>query len=158
MAKRTKSSTGSSTGQRGRSGGAGRKKSTDKPKGYAERVMDYLRDPGRAADLLGRVKKKLEDLDDNRGPLAELWQYLNACVRLFRAYASGTYTQLPVKSMILITMAIVYFVSPLDILPDFLPLVGLVDDAAILGFVISQVRRDLDAFLAWEAKTAKSAQ
>ncbi len=39
---------------------------------------------------------------------------------------------------------------PLDLVPDFLP-AGLVDDAAVLAFVIYLVRDELDAFLEWES-------
>ncbi|MBA3709352.1 MAG: DUF1232 domain-containing protein [Planctomycetes bacterium] len=130
----------------------GRSEPEPRSKGYAERVMEHLRDPSKTAALLEKVRKKLDDLESAHGPLASMWSYLEACYRLFRAYAAGDYTELPVRSMVLVTIAIIYFASPIDIIPDFLPLIGLVDDAAIIGFVISQVKRDLDAFLIWESQ------
>ncbi len=45
---------------------------------------------------------------------------------------------------------LIYLVSPLDLIPDVLPLLGFVDDAAVLFWIVRQVRRDLDDFRAWE--------
>ena len=40
---------------------------------------------------------------------------------------------------------------PADLIPDFIPVAGLVDDAAVIAFVVARIRVDLDAFMAWEA-------
>lgn len=49
-------------------------------------------------------------------------------------------------------VAIIDFVSVIDLLPDFLPRIGLADDAAVMGLVIAQTQVDLDNFLAWEVE------
>jgi uncharacterized membrane protein YkvA (DUF1232 family) len=48
-------------------------------------------------------------------------------------------------------VAIIYFVSPIDLLPDWIPLGGFIDDAAVIGFVLKQINTDLEQFLKWEA-------
>ena len=48
-------------------------------------------------------------------------------------------------------VAIIYFVVPIDLMPDWIPLAGFVDDAAVLVFVIAQIKSDLDKYLKWEA-------
>jgi uncharacterized membrane protein YkvA (DUF1232 family) len=48
--------------------------------------------------------------------------------------------------------AVIYFVSPIDLMPDWFPLSGLIDDAAVLVFVIHQIQTDLGKFQAWEAE------
>lgn len=45
---------------------------------------------------------------------------------------------------------LIYFVSPVDLIPDVIPVIGLTDDAVVLGFVIRTVRQELEAFMAWE--------
>ncbi len=50
-----------------------------------------------------------------------------------------------------IIAAIVYFVSPIDLIPDFIPIVGYIDDVFIIGLVIRSVKADLDRFLLWES-------
>jgi uncharacterized membrane protein YkvA (DUF1232 family) len=47
---------------------------------------------------------------------------------------------------------VIYFLNPFDVSPDFIPGVGYVDDAVVLGFVASSVKKDLVRFLRWESQ------
>ena len=118
----------------------------EKAKSKAE---GYVRDPKKAKKLLEDAVKKAKDYEKNRGPLAEVWSYLTALYRLLRAYIRGEYRDIPWGSIVLVTVAILYFVSPIDLIPDFLP-GGLIDDAALIVFVVKQIKADLDDFLTWE--------
>jgi len=73
-------------------------------------------------------------------------------VRMVRAAVTGRYRRLPRRALVAAVAGLVYFLDPLDAIPDFLPVVGLVDDAAVLAWIVSRVRGDLDEFLAWEAE------
>jgi len=46
--------------------------------------------------------------------------------------------------------AIIYFVNPLDLIPDFIFLFGYLDDAAIIAFVINMIQNDIKKFIYWE--------
>lgn len=70
--------------------------------------------------------------------------------RLCKAYALGHYRDVSWKSMLLVVAAIIYFVNPLDFLPDLVPIAGLTDDFAILMWVYSSITSEVDKFLAWE--------
>lgn len=70
--------------------------------------------------------------------------------RLIKAYALGQYRQVPWKTLLLITAAIIYFVNPLDLVPDLVPLTGLTDDFAVLVWVYNSVSDDIEKFLEWE--------
>ena len=41
-----------------------------------------------------------------------------------------------------------YALSPIDLIPDFIPLVGYVDDAAVIAACLAMVREDLARFKA----------
>ena len=71
-------------------------------------------------------------------------------LRLVRETLRGGYRRLPKRTLVAMVAALIYFVSPLDLLPDVLPLLGFVDDAAVLFWVVRQVRRDLEDFRTWE--------
>ncbi len=113
------------------------------------RAEEYARDPKKAKQLLDSAIKKAKNFERNRGPLTEVWGYLTAIFRLLRAYIRGEYRDIPWGSIVLVIVAIIYFVSPFDLIPDFLP-GGLIDDAMVIGFIIAQLKADLDNFLAWE--------
>lgn len=73
-----------------------------------------------------------------------------ALARMAKEVVTGRYRALPKRSLVAIVAALLYFLDPLDLLPDFLPLFGFADDAAVLFWVASRMRKDLDAFLRWE--------
>ncbi len=82
--------------------------------------------------------------------LTALRDDIAALVRMTREFASGRYRKIPHRTLIAVVAGLVYLADPLDLVPDMLPGIGLVDDAAVLGWVLHLVRRDLDAFLFWE--------
>lgn len=77
-------------------------------------------------------------------------EQLSIITRLLKAYASGEYRQLPWKTLIRIIAVLIYFVSPIDILPDFLPIIGLTDDIALMLWLFSGMGDDIEKFRQWE--------
>jgi len=88
--------------------------------------------------------------ETNKGFVKETWENLKAMVELVRAYLKGEYRHIPYGSLLLIVGAIAYFVMPADTIPDFIAVFGLTDDAAVIGFTLRQVKKDLDKFIAWK--------
>ena len=115
------------------------------------KAEEYVRDPKKSERLLAEAMKKAKAQEKNQGPLAGLWQNLTALFRLLQAYIRHEYTDIPWGSIVMVAVAVVYFVSPIDIIPDFIPVSGFIDDAAVIAFVLKQVKTDLDKFVAWEA-------
>jgi uncharacterized membrane protein YkvA (DUF1232 family) len=120
----------------------------DKKRTKAE---EYLRDPEKSKKLLDEALKKADAKEEKKGPLFGVWNSLTAMFRLFQAYIHKDYTRIPWGSIVLIVVAIIYFVSPFDLIPDWIPVAGFIDDAAVIGFVLKQINNDLDNFLKWEA-------
>ena len=116
------------------------------------KAEEFARDPIKAKKLLDDAMKKAKSFGANRGPLAEVWGYLTALFRLLRAYIRKDYRDIPWGSIVLVIVAILYFVSPIDLIPDVIIGIGYVDDAAIIAFVVAQIKADLDNFLAWEVE------
>ena len=111
------------------------------------RASEYANDADKLNDLLDEASQKA---DSKRGRLTEVWDSLMACLRLLRAYATGQYKDIPWVSLLSIIAAVIYFVMPVDLIPDFILTLGFVDDAALIGWIISSVKNDLDNFLQWE--------
>jgi len=70
--------------------------------------------------------------------------------RLAKAYATGKYRDVPWKSMLILLAAVIYFINPLDLIPDLIPVAGFTDDFAILVWVYNSIEEEVDKFLAWE--------
>jgi uncharacterized membrane protein YkvA (DUF1232 family) len=111
------------------------------------RASAYAKDADMLNDLLDEASQKAAS---TRGRLAEVWDSLMACLRLLRAYATGQYRDIPWVSLLSIIVAVIYFVMPVDLIPDFILPFGFVDDAALIGWIISSVKSDIDSFLQWE--------
>lgn len=84
------------------------------------------------------------------GHFAGVMEDFRTLVRLVVAYARGNYREIPPDSLALVVAGLLYVVSPLDLIPDAVPVVGLMDDAVVIGWVIKAVRQELDEFRAWE--------
>ncbi len=69
---------------------------------------------------------------------------------LIRDYRNGTYTEIPWKSIAAIAGALLYVLTPLDLIPDFIPVVGLLDDAGVIAACLKLVSDDLDDYAAWK--------
>jgi uncharacterized membrane protein YkvA (DUF1232 family) len=117
------------------------------------KAAEYVNDPQRLNELVRKAGRKA---DAKKGPLEDIWAQLTACFRLIRAYAKGAYREIPWSSLVMLVAAIVYFVMPVDVLPDFLVGLGLLDDAALLGWTIRTLGAEIDAFAAWESTTSES--
>lgn len=75
--------------------------------------------------------------------------------RLLLAYGEGRYRAIPAQSIVSVAAALLYFLNPLDLIPDALPALGLTDDFAILSWVIQHLNGELAAFRNWEEHTEK---
>jgi len=85
-----------------------------------------------------------------RGPFADTWPYLMGMIRLIRDYQRAEYRDISEPNLITVIAAILYFVSPFDVIPDWVPVLGHIDDAFVVSLALKSVRMDLDTFMAWE--------
>lgn len=113
-----------------------------------ERAKGYLADPHKLNRLIESARTKGARAGD--GPLQAVWQSVLALLRMLRAYWRGDYRQVPAQSLLLIVAGLLYFVSPLDLIPDVIIGLGFVDDVAVLTWVLGQVRTVVEDFLQWE--------
>jgi uncharacterized membrane protein YkvA (DUF1232 family) len=112
----------------------------------------YLRAPNKTKKLLAAVVEKAKKRQDKKGPLVQVWEHLKALSRLVNAFVRKEYKEVPWQSLVLSSMALLYFITPSDLFPDFIPVAGYVDDATVIAFVVNAIKADLDKFLEWEAE------
>jgi len=95
--------------------------------------------------------KKVNQFGDNPpGALAKLWNDIKLMISLITDYAKGNYKEVPWKIMAAITGAVVYFVSPIDVIPDFIPVVGYLDDALVIKLALDLAGDDLAEYARWK--------
>jgi len=117
----------------------------------AHRAERYLRNPDDALRLLDAAGRKAER--KGRGPLGAVWDGFQTLCRLTRAYLTRRYTRVPWTTLLRAFGAVVYFASPFDLIPDFILGIGFVDDVAVIGWVLSAIKKELQEFRDWETET-----
>jgi uncharacterized membrane protein YkvA (DUF1232 family) len=108
----------------------------------------FARDANRLRQLVADAVGKINIIP--RGPFADSWGYLMAMIRLLRDYHRAEYRDISETNLRTIIAAILYFVSPFDVIPDWVPVLGHIDDAFVISLALKSVRADLDTFMAWE--------
>jgi uncharacterized membrane protein YkvA (DUF1232 family) len=105
----------------------------------AEKVIRDRRVDGLGAD----ASRKLSGIG---GAMRGIRDDVMTLIELLGAWARGDYRDVPLKSVVTIVAGVLYFVTPVDFIPDFLLGFGLLDDVTVLTWVISVVRNELDRF------------
>ena len=126
----------------------------DYQKGYKKfegEAEEYYEDKKKSKGLLKKAKNKAEDKKEERN-LSYVWEDLQLMLQMFRAWIKGDYKELDKKSIIMVIAGILYFVSPIDLIPDFIPIIGFFDDAAVIGFIVNRLTDEVDHFRIWKQK------
>ena len=124
--------------------------------GLVSKAAQYAKDPDRLKDLASKARRKAESAGPD-GFLKEFWSTLMTFLRLIRAYTRGDYRQVPWETVTLVVAAVLYFLMPIDVIPDVLMGLGFVDDAAVIAWVMNMVGPELGKFRQWETSRAQSA-
>ncbi|WP_206512968.1 YkvA family protein [Larkinella soli] len=114
-----------------------------------QKASRYTRSGKSLMDLIRRVAEKSGSLGVG-GSYSAARDQINLLVRMVRAYAKGEYRSLPSKTLVRLVAVLIYFVSPLDFLPDVLPVLGLTDDIALILWLVSSIGDDIEKFSQWE--------
>lgn len=105
-----------------------------------------------AEGLRKLVRDGMARAEERSPALGSALHELRTLIRMLGAWVRADYKELPRSSVILVIAAVLYFVVPMDLVPDFLFGFGLLDDVAVIGWVVRQIRHDLDAFRRWEVQ------
>lgn len=101
------------------------------------------------ADVLGK-EGKAKTIVEKTGFLSQYWEDIKTSFALIRDWFNGSYDKVPARMIVSLAGALIYLVSPLDLIPDWVPMAGLVDDAAMLAFVFQLSKVDLSVYRRWK--------
>ena len=97
----------------------------------------------------GKVLKESETirkLAAKDGPLQKFLSDVTLLIALVKDYYTGTYRDIPVKSVAAIAFTLLYVLNPLELIPDFLPGIGQLDDAAVVALCLKIISDDLTTY------------
>jgi uncharacterized membrane protein YkvA (DUF1232 family) len=91
-----------------------------------------------------------EKIESSVQKYADIASRLNVLTRLTKAWRNEEYTEVSYVTVFLSVAILLYFVSPIDLVPDFIPIVGGLDDVLLLGFLLKMIDKEIERFLTWE--------
>jgi uncharacterized membrane protein YkvA (DUF1232 family) len=106
----------------------------------------YVGDKGRMLWLIEKATNKAERHYES---LLAAWESLQILLRLIRSCLAGKYCA-SAASILMAVAAVIYFVSPFDLIPDAVPVLGLIDDASVIAFVARANIGVISRFRKWE--------
>lgn len=110
-----------------------------------------LSDTDKMEQFLRRLEEKLKKIPVIGNKLSIVPVFIS----LVRAYIKKDYRDIPLGSIIAIVSSLIYFASPIDLLPDGIPGIGYVDDAAVIAFAWIMVEDDVEEYKRWQESNGK---
>lgn len=114
------------------------------------KAKTYTSDKTKMQGLLEKVMQKAQSKHKGqdegwRDDLKTLW-------RMTKAYTKGEYKHIPYQTVLVMVATLIYFLMPMDFLPDILIGIGLFDDVALIGWTIAAVQGEINNFRSYEKK------
>lgn len=118
-------------------------------KGYAK--SEAMIKENKLQELLDRLEEKLKKVP----AIGETLSHLPVFISLIKSYVKKEYTKIPIGTLTAIVSALLYVLSPVDLIPDFVPVLGVLDDATIVLTCFTLVESDIEEYLEWRETQKK---
>jgi len=115
------------------------------------RASNILGDKQKLNEVLNASKARLSEVNLENSKLSKLGHNLRVFLRMIQAFVKGEYTDAPWKSMVSIVGGIIYFLMPIDLIPDFIPFTGFIDDFTVIMLISNAFRQDIEQFEIWDS-------
>ena len=112
---------------------------------FKKRAADMMRDDGEMEAFLVKLEQKMSEVPMVGSGLKNI----PLLASLVRSYVMKEYRLAPMGTMIAVVAALLYWVSPIDLIPDVVPGVGYLDDAAVVTICWKMVEADVEAYEEW---------
>ena len=110
-----------------------------------EQAKELLVDEDKLEKFLIKLEKKLKVVP----ALGDTLAIVPTMISLVRSYVKKEYTEIPLGTIIAVVSALIYFLSPIDVIPDNIPGIGHLDDATVIVACLKWVGDDMREYERW---------
>ena len=113
------------------------------------RASNILGDKKKLEEVLNASKTRLSEVNLENSKLSKMGHNLRLFLRMIQAFVKGEYKDAPWKSMVSIVAGVIYFLMPIDLIPDFIPFTGFIDDFTVIMLISNAFQQDIEQFELW---------
>lgn len=101
--------------------------------------------------LSDKVYQKAEQAVQN---YADTAARIKTVTRMLKSWRKKEYRNIDKSSIFIAIVILLYYVNPIDLIPDFIPVIGGLDDLILLGFLLKVIDKEIEKFTTWEQQQA----
>ena len=116
---------------------------------FEKKAEKKITNADKTSKLINDAMEKVNKI--SKGPVEEIWDNLLVFFDLMSDWLKGNYRNVPIGSIIMIVASIIYFLTPFDIIPDFIVGLGYIDDMSIISYTFRQIQTDIDKYQVWRS-------
>ncbi len=117
-------------------------------KDFKEGIEKYTKDDlEKVLKSEDEIKKKFKEIPEK---LKKMIKQVQLLMELLKDYWDGEYKEIPWASIASIVFCLVYFISPLDLIPDAIPVIGYIDDAYVVKLTLEFIADDLKKYCSYK--------
>lgn len=110
---------------------------------WLKRAALLLKDPSKVLALLQKLRVCM-----TKDGFHSIKEELGMLANYVKDIVSGTYKEYNRTNLLLVVAALIYIVTPLDFIPDFI-IGGLIDDVAVIGWIINKLHDEFVRYKEW---------
>lgn len=112
-----------------------------------KKALAYIKDKEKGKRLIDEAVHKARTEDSGTKEFAS---DLKISISMFKSFLSGEYRDISKKTIITIVAAILYFVNPFDVVPDFILYAGYIDDALVFSMLLRGIKKEIENYKKWK--------
>lgn len=116
----------------------------------SDRGAEILKDADKVKDVWSKAKLRSQDINKDTDKGKEAFDNIKTMLSMLQDYLKGDYKNMSKHSLTILIGTIAYCASPLDLIPDPVPVVGLSDDVALILFAASALLADIITYKNWK--------
>jgi uncharacterized membrane protein YkvA (DUF1232 family) len=124
---------------------------------FIQRATKLLGKPLKVIAVLNETANKLADKSSKDNKFTQLFHTALTLVRLVRSYITGEYRQIETSTIVSGLGVLLYVLSPIDLVPDFIPVLGFLDDLSLVSWFVGKFHAEITRFREWEHTSAVAA-
>ena len=123
-----------------------------------EKLYKLLENDDKINEIIGKAEKLVKKIPGGRfDDIADTLEDVRIYILIVRDFLYKEYTDISKRSIAIMALGLLYVISPIDLIPDSLGILGLVDDAAVMKLVKKLLSDEIDKYKEWRQTTGKDA-